>query len=114
MEFLLLIYGDEEREANMSEADWAGQMKAYMAYTESLRVAGVMRGGNPLVPTREAKSVRKRDQATTVDGPFAETKEQLGGYYLIECADIDEACGYAADLPGAATGTIEVRAILAH
>lgn len=114
MEFLLLIYGDEQRQAKMSEAEQAQQMKAYMAYTESLQAAGVMRGGNALIPSSEAKSVRKRDQVTAVDGPFAETKEQLGGYYLIDCADIDEACRYAADLPGAATGTVEVRAIMTY
>jgi hypothetical protein len=87
-------------------------MAAYYAFTNDSRAAGVNRGGEALQPTSTATTVRVRDGKTvTTDGPFAETKEQLGGYYLFECKDLDEAIQWAAKIPGAKFGSIEVRPI---
>lgn len=113
MEYLLVIYHDEAEVAALSEDEMQGQFAAYKAFNQTLIDAGAMRGGNALTPTSTAKSVRVRGgNVMTTDGPFAETKEQLGGYYLIDCADIDEACAHAARIPAAFTGTVEVRQIL--
>ncbi len=113
MQYLLLIYSDENAEANMSEAAQKELMGAYYAYTEELKQAGAMVAGDALQPTATATSVRVRSGETlTTDGPFAETKEQLGGYYLVEAKDLDEAIKWAAKIPSAKTGTIEVRPIM--
>jgi hypothetical protein len=89
-------------------------MAAYTAYTEAMKKAGVYIGGNRLQPTTTATTVRNPDGKTSVvDGPYAETKEQLGGYYLIEASDLDAALSWAARCPGAAHGAIEVRPIWA-
>ena len=112
MRYMLLIYGNE---AAMTAApkDAITQMSsAYVAYTEALKTAGVWLSGSALQPTRSATSVRIADSKTNVvDGPYAETREQLGGYYLIETPDIDAAIAWAARCPGAARGTVEVRPI---
>ena len=85
---------------------------AYVAYSEAMAKAGVVLGGNRLRPTSEATTVRVKDGKTEVlDGPYADTKEQLGGYYLLDVPDLDAALSWAARCPGAANGTIEVRAI---
>lgn len=111
--YLALIYG---READAPAPESAGQREmhaAYGVYTEELMKAGIMKGGNALLPTSMASTVRVRDGKTlTTDGPFAETKEQLGGYYEFECQNLDEALKWAAKIPGAATGSIELRPIL--
>jgi hypothetical protein len=113
MEYLLLIYSDEQAMAALSKEQLEEQFAAYRVYTQSLIDAGVMRGGNALDPVGTARSVRVRNGKTiATDGPFAETKEQLGGYYLIECADMAAAEHWAATLPAAVHGTIEVRAIM--
>jgi hypothetical protein len=113
MEYLLLIYDEEQIWAGMDEAARASMTKAYVAYTNELREKGAYLGGNALQPTQTATSVRVRDDETLVtDGPFAETKEQLGGYYLIEAESIDEALEWAAKIPSARLGTIEVRPVL--
>jgi hypothetical protein len=110
--FLLSIYGDESRFATMSEEDTATLTKEYFAYGDEAAQAGVFIAGEALLPTPTAKSVRVRQGKTlTTDGPFAETKEQLGGFYLVECKDIDEAIRWAAKIPDARTGTIEVRQV---
>ena len=88
-------------------------MPAYGAFTQDVMSAGVMRGADRLQPTGSATSVRVRDgRAVTTDGPFAETKEQLGGFYILECKDLDDALAYAEKIPTARFGTIEVRPIM--
>jgi hypothetical protein len=87
-------------------------MEAYNAFTREVNERGVMRGGEALLPTTSATTVRVRDGETIVqDGPYAETKEALGGYYLLDCRDLDEAIELAAKIPGATRGAIEVRPI---
>jgi len=112
MQYLLLIYDEESALTRMS-ADQHGQMmKDYGAFTEELQAAGRMLAGDALDSVSTATSVRVREGKTlTTDGPFAETKEQLGGYYLIEADDLDEAMGWAAKIPSAKWGTVEVRPI---
>jgi hypothetical protein len=109
---MLLIYGNE---AGMASAtpETVGQMSAaYLAYTEAMKKAGIYVGGERLKPSATATSVRVSDGKTNVlDGPYAETREQLGGYYMIEAADIDAAIAWAARCPGANHGTLEVRPI---
>jgi hypothetical protein len=112
MEYLLLIYGEESMWEKMTPAQQQQGAGAYMAYTEALKTAGVLRGSNRLQPTPTATTVRPVNGKTQVlDGPFADTKEQLGGYYLIQAADLDEALKWAAKCPAASHGAVEVRAI---
>lgn len=108
MQYLLLIYENEKRYATGYPAD---EMKGYQEFGEEYQKAIV--GGNALQPTRTATTVRVRDgKRMTTDGPFAETKEQLGGYYLVEAPDLDKAIEMAGKIPGARTGCIEVRPIM--
>jgi len=111
MNYLLLIYADE---ATLPASEGAGRTMtdAYRAFTEGIAKSGVLRGGDALEGVATATTVRVRNGETVVtDGPFAETKEQLGGYYLIECADLDAAIEIAARIPGAVNGSIEIRPI---
>ena len=113
MKYMLLIYEDEKAWANFSEADQKAMFGEYMQFTQSIRGSGHYQSGAPLQPTSAATSVRVRDGKRSVtDGPFAETREQLGGYYLVDAKDLDEAIGIAARIPGARTGAIEVRPIM--
>ena len=113
MRYLCLIYNDEKAHANMSEQEMGAMMEAYGKYTEDLERAGAMLGGEALQPTETATTVQVRDGRTlTTDGPFAETKEQLGGFYMIEAKDLDEAIAWAAKIPSAADGSVEVRPIM--
>lgn len=113
MRYLLLINTDETAEANRSDEENEVVMDAYYAFTKELRESGGFVGGEALQPTSTATTVRVREGRTlTTDGPYAETKEQLGGYYLIEAADLDEAIGWAAKIPGAKHGAIEVRPVM--
>lgn len=110
MQYLLLIYGNETAMANASADAATQRMGAYMAYTEAMKKAGVWLGGNRLRPTSEATTVRAPGgKQSVLNGPFAETKEQLAGYYLIEAPDLDAALAWAARCPGAQHGAIEVR-----
>jgi hypothetical protein len=112
MQYLLLIYRNETEAAKMSEADIPVMMKEYGDFTQGIVKSGHFRAGDALQPVRTATTVRVRDGKTvTTDGPFAETKEQLGGYYLVEAKDLDEAIRIAARIPGARDGSIEVRPI---
>jgi hypothetical protein len=112
MQYLLLIYSDERANAALPREQMNEIVGAYMAYGEALRDAKVLVGSNRLRPTSTASSVRIADGQTKVlDGPFAETKEQLGGYYLIDVPDQDAALSWAARCPGARHGTIEVRPV---
>ena len=109
MRYMFLIY-DVETEQNERAAEL---MPAYGAFTQEVTSSGIMRGADRLHPTGSATSVRVRDgNPLTTDGPFAETKEQLGGFYILECKDLDDALAYAAKIPSARFGTIEVRPIM--
>ena len=108
MQYLALIYGEEARWENLSAEDRERELGEYMALSE----ADVTKGGNELDSVATATTVRVRDDETLVtDGPFVESKEVLGGYYVFECDSIDEACGWAAKIPAAKHGAIEVRPV---
>jgi hypothetical protein len=111
--YLLLIYEDETGLTGATPDEIAEMMQAYDRYTRWLTAQGWMRGGDALHATDQATSVRVRDEDRVVtDGPFAETKEQLGGYYLIETENLDDAIEAAARCPGARRGTMEIRPIM--
>jgi hypothetical protein len=112
MQYLLMIYGNEAGMAAASQ-EQVGQMSAaYAAYTEAMAKAGILQGGNRLRPTSDATTVRVNGgKSQVLDGPYADTKEQLGGYYLIDVPDLDAALSWAARCPGAATGALEVRPV---
>lgn len=114
MRYLLLIYQDEVAHAQWSEQQLAEEYQAYNNLTgEFQKLAVEVQGGEALMPTQTATTVRVRDGRTlTTDGPFAETKEQLGGYYLLNCQNLDEAIAAAAKIPGAQDGSIEIRPIM--
>jgi hypothetical protein len=113
MKYLLTIYGDESKWAEATPQDLQELMAAYEAFGREATAQGVMLGGEGLSPSGTATTVRVRgDEVLTSDGPFAETREQLGGYYLLECGDVDEAIGWAARIPGARHGAIEVRPVM--
>jgi hypothetical protein len=112
MKYLLLIYGNEAGMLNATKAQGEQMLADYGAYREAMKKAGVLLGADRLRPTSTASSVRVVDGKTKVlDGPYAEAKEQLGGYYLIDVPDLDAALSWAARCPGANHGTIEVRPI---
>ncbi|MFT3697232.1 MAG: YciI family protein [Kofleriaceae bacterium] len=113
MQYLLLIYDDEAARWALPAEESARLRADYVKVVTELVAEGKYKGGNPLYQTKDGSSVRIRDGKTTVtDGPFAETREQLGGYFLIEAADMTEARAIAARLPGAQFGTIEVRPVV--
>ena len=112
MQYLVLIYSEEPAEAP-DPAQIGAVMTEYNAYTDMLRERGALVAGEALQPTATATTVRVRDgQTMTTDGPFAETKEALGGFYLIEAKDLDEALALGGACPGAKWGSIEVRPII--
>ena len=114
MQYMLMIYGSEAAEQSMTESQMGEVMGAYKAYSEALVKAGVMAGGERLKPTSAATTVRVVSGKTEVlNGPYADTKEQLGGYYLINVPDLDAALSWAARCPGASHGTVEVRPVWA-
>jgi hypothetical protein len=113
MKYLLLIYQDQTVWQKMPKAEAEKTYGEYFAFTESIKKSGHYLGGNPLQPTPTATTVRVRSGKTSnTDGPFAETKEQLGGYYLIEARDKSDALEVASRIPGARFGSIEVRPIM--
>jgi hypothetical protein len=113
MRYLLTIYGDESGWNDVTPEQSQGIMDAYNAFGRAAQDAGVLLGGEGLQPTSTATTVRVRgDETVTTDGPFAETREQLGGYYLLDCKDLDEAIGWAARIPGAQQGCVEVRPVM--
>ena len=112
MKYMILIYSDETENAKITPEQGRNLMQEWMAYSDAMEKAGVMLAGAPLEPTATATTVRSRNGKTlTTDGPFAETKEQLGGYYLVECATLDDALAWAAKCPGARFGSLEVRPV---
>jgi hypothetical protein len=113
MQYLLLIYGDESNMKSATQSDMNAMMAEYGEFTASVVKSGHMKAGDALQPSSTATTVRVRDGKTLrTDGPFAETKEQLGGYYLVEAKDLDEATKLAARIPGARSGSIEVRPVM--
>ncbi len=113
MQYALLIYDDESVFGSMTEAERGEIMQEYFGYTQALKDKGAYLDGNPLQPTPAATSVRVRDgERLVTDGPFAETKETLGGYYIIDVESLDEAIEWASKIPSARLGTIEVRPVM--
>ena len=111
---MLLIYNDETADLNPGDPGFDEMMAGYTRFSQTVRDLGVYEGGDPLQPTATATSVRVRNGKTGhTDGPFAETKEQLGGYYMLNCKDLDQALELAAQIPAASYGTVEVRPIMA-
>jgi hypothetical protein len=112
LKFMALIYGDRSRWETFTAEQREEAYAEYRAFADEARKAGVMVGGDELASTRDATTVRMRDGETLVtDGPYAEVKEALGGYYVLECDTIDDAVDYAARIPGAQYGAVEVRPI---
>jgi len=113
MKYMLLIYDDEQAWSKMTEAERSKLMGEFMQFSQAIGASGHYKAGSQLQPTRTAASVRLRDGKRLVtDGPFAETREQLGGYYLIEAKNLDEAIDIAARIPSSRLGTIEVRPLV--
>ena len=112
MQYLLLLYANEHGWDSLTPAQQQQGAAAYKAYTEALQKSGALKGSNRLQPTSTATTVRNENgKAQVLDGPYADSKEQLGGYYLIEAADLDAAIAWANRCPGASHGTIEVRPV---
>ncbi len=112
MRYLLMITEDESAYATMSEEDCRAMYAEYEAFNKNMADRGILEGGERLRLTSDATTVRVRNgEILTTDGPFAETKEQLGGYYVVECPDIDQAIEVASLIPGARHGSVEVRPI---
>ena len=113
MQYMLLIYAAENAGPKPDTAEFGAMFQAYMDFNKETMAAGVHIAGQPLQPIQTATTVRVREsKAATSDGPFAETKEVLGGYYLLDCKDLDEALAWAAKIPTAEWGSIEVRPIM--
>ena len=113
MKYLLLIYENEAVGNGLSEAEQGKIFQEYMDYSKRIRKSGNYIGGEALQPVSTATTVRvKNGKTLTTDGPFAETREQLGGFFLVEAKDLDEAIALAAGIPGSRTGSIEVRPIM--
>ena len=117
MRYLILIYECEkdaqEAMGKLDEKAQAAEMQKWFEYTERLKASGCYLGGEALQPTATATTVRiKGGKTMTTDGPFAETKEQLGGFYMVNCKDLDEALEWASQIPSAGRGPVEVRPIM--
>ena len=113
MQYMMMICDVETEQLAPGDAGFEELMAEYAAFSEMVEKLGMMRMGARLMPASNAASVRVRDgKAVTTDGPFAETKEQFGGFYLLECEDLDQALEMAAKIPTARNGTIEVRPVM--
>ena len=113
MRYLLLIYHSEADNASRTAEEQQTQIQEYWAFTQEVQAKGILEGGEALQSTAAATTVRVQNGKTvTTDGPFAETKEQLGGYYLLNCENLDQAIEYAAKIPDAKGGSIEIRPIM--
>jgi hypothetical protein len=113
MKYALTIYNEERGWDDLSEEEQSSSTQAYGAVTREVREKGVMVAGEGLYPTATATTVRIRDgERDVTDGPFAETKEQLGGFYVLDVKDLDEAIEWAAKIPGAQRGSIEIRPVM--
>jgi hypothetical protein len=115
MKFMLLLWGEEGQWADMSQEDAAAEMARWEDYTNQLVAAGAMVSGEGLQASATSKTLRvENGERVVTDGPFAETKEQLGGFYVIECASTEEALDWAAKVPSAEQGSTEVRPVIAY
>ncbi|HEY2663272.1 MAG TPA: YciI family protein [Candidatus Binataceae bacterium] len=113
MQYMLLIYESEAQALRRSQSEQGKLVQSFMTFTQNLVSSGKMRGGDRLERSTTATTVRVHNGKTTaIDGPFAETKEQLGGYYIVEAGDLDEAIAIAARIPSAELGSIEVRPVM--
>lgn len=113
MQYMLLIYSDPTREPSYGTPEFDAMMKGYFDLNDTMKAAGVLRGGEALRGVETATSLRiKSGRIETMDGPFAETRETLGGYYIVDVPDLDAALKYAAMIPAAHYGTVEVRALM--
>ncbi|MDQ3035331.1 MAG: YciI family protein [Myxococcota bacterium] len=113
MQYMLLIYEPESAFSSLSDDERNAMLGEYFAFTNAIRESGHYRAGDALQPVGTATTVRVKEGRTLLtDGPFAETREQLGGYYLVEAKDIDEACAIAARIPASRSGSIEVRPVM--
>ena len=113
MKYVLLIYAAEKNWASLSQEEQGRIYNGYMTYTEELKKSGKMLACEPLLPTSTATTVRMRNgKRLSTDGPFADTKEQLGGLYVIDVKDLDEAMKWAEGIPDALTGSIEIRPVM--
>lgn len=113
MRYMLLIYSTESAEARTRPAEMLAIMQAHQKVMEGTAKAGILRGADPLHPTSTATTIRYQDgKPVTLDGPFAETKEQLGGYYMLDCKDLDEAIYWASQIPTVGSGCVEIRPVL--
>ena len=113
MQYLLMIYAAESENPKAGTAEHDKMMQGYTELAQELEAKGLMKGGNALDDVATATTVRVRNgKAQTLDGPFAETKEQLGGFFLLECKDLDEAILYAGKVPSAQFGSIEIRPVI--
>lgn len=113
MKYALTIYGDENARENTSPEEMQAMSQAYGELTQEMEQKGILLAGDALYPTQTATTVRVRDgERNVTDGPFAETKEQLGGFYVLECKDLDEAIEWAAKIPGSHHGSVEVRPVM--
>ena len=115
MQYMVLIYWDQEKDEAMTVEQREAQFNAYRAFTSEVKGRSLMLHAEALEPTTMATTVRVQDgKLLTTDGPFAETKEQLGGYYLLDCANLDEAIEWAAKIPHAKNGAIEIRPVMKY
>jgi len=113
MQYLALIYGNETEDAAIPETEMAGLMQEFGQFTQDIKTSGNWVGGSQLYPVSRATTIRLRDGKRSItDGPFAQTKEQLGGYYVIEANDLDQAIDIASRIPSARYGSIELRPIV--
>jgi len=113
VKYILLIYSKESDWTGLSDEDKVDMYQKYTAFTDSIKKSGHYLGGDGLEPTATATTVRVRNgKPVTTDGPFAETREQLGGYYMIDAKDLDEAAEIATRVPGASYGAVEVRPVM--
>jgi hypothetical protein len=113
MKYALTIYGDESSREGVSAEEQQATSQAYGTLTQEMESKGAMLAGEGLYPTATATTVRVRDgERSVTDGPFAETKEQLGGFYVLDCNDLDEAIEWAAKIPGAQSGSVEIRPVM--
>jgi hypothetical protein len=114
VQYIFLLYFDESQRPEPGSPAQAELYQAYGEFTEAVTQAGIFKAGDPLQPTATATVVRAPDRTSPVstDGPFAESKEQLGGYYILECKDLDEAVEWAAKIPAAWHGAVEVRPVM--
>jgi hypothetical protein len=113
MKYAFTIYQDESRREQATPEEMQATTRAYMEFTREVDEKGIQLAGEGLYPTQTATTVRVREgERSVTDGPFAETKEALGGFYILECRDLDEAIEWAAKIPGAQTGSVEIRPVM--